>query len=529
MEPGTSKFDLKIFLIDKTYYEFREKNNQEIIDIIKSNHEKKLRHKKTNFSIVKPEISYQKDEEFEYWSYCFNQPKEKFYWKLFLPEELTESQNFDVVEFSFVLFLKYKTEIYCVISGSGMNVIKKFVHPSFGIDIYQRLAKTKEDIIVELNTRGVANNISQKKETFNYNQTIAETIEYSQVPTKIKLKIRHELKVNEFKKYKLDDNVALMEVGSYFYLKKKIDFEELKQLIKDLQKIREENELTQLTLFTKIINQKLLIELDEYLKDIVTDDILSHNNPSSIKYQQDILEVVHPTKLERFYECNKFIIRLKNSRGKTDIETNDRSKLYHECTKHINENLTKFNDRFEAKGKLYNLNIVGYINDSEVTYGNFFAHITAEIEYLNKKYFKIDGHWYILEDDFLSLMNSDAKDYYAKYCLTEQLLLKWHDYQDEDDYNKSHSGIANYYVLDKVIKDNIELCDILIVKDNKVYFVHVKDGFNTKMRDLYIQVILSAKRLSNDLKNNKGVSYLKSTLKEYNSRNSKNQIDYKIL
>lgn len=146
------KIDFKIFKIDKTFYELRDKSYNEIIDIIKDNHLKKLRHKFKDFDIklVNPEISSLKDGDFNFRSYCFRQPKEKFYLKVFLPEELTEDQNFDIVEFSFVLFIKYKGEIYCVISGSGMNVIKKYLHPTFGVEIYQRIANPISDNIIEL-------------------------------------------------------------------------------------------------------------------------------------------------------------------------------------------------------------------------------------------------------------------------------------------------------------------------------------------------------------------------------------------
>lgn len=524
------KFDLKIFLIDQSYYEFRNKSNQEIIDIIKDNHEKKLRHKFDDLTLIKPEITHINEDPFVFWSYCFNQPKEKFYWKIFLPDELTESQNFDIVEFSFVLFIEFEGKIYCVISGSGMNVIKKFIHPSFGIDIYQRLANPTEDVIVELKTRGIANNVSQLNQTFNFNQTISETLEYSQIPTKIKLKIRKELKDGEFKNYDLDDNFALLEVGSYFLLRKKLDFEKLKELIQDLHRISEENEPKPLTLFSKIDDLSLLNELDETLKEIVVDDVLSHNSPANANVRhQDIIEIVHPSKLETFYECDNFLVRFKFSRGKDDIEINDRSNLYFACTQHIFNSLEDINNRFDVKGKLYTLNIVGKVNDRDVTYGTFFSHITAEIDYLGHKYFRIDGHWYLLEDEYLNFMNSDAKEYYLKYQLDKSILQKWPDGIDEDEYNRSYSGKSNYYVLDKVIRDNIELCDILTFHNNQAYFVHVKDGFNTKMRDLYIQVVLSAKRLSNDLKNHQGSSYLTKTLKEYNKRNPSKKIDHKEL
>jgi uncharacterized protein (TIGR04141 family) len=530
MDHGDTKFDLKVFLIDKSYYAFRGKSNQEIIDVIKDNHEKKLRHKFDDFELVKPRIDYMKEDPFEFWSYCFNQPKEKYYWKIFLPEELATHQNFDIVEFSFVLFIQYQGEIYCVISGSGMNVIKKFLHPSYGIEIYKRIAKPAEDIIVEMNTRGIANNVSQKKEIFNYNQTISETLEYSEVPSKIKLKIREELKENEFKEYELDESFALLEVGSYFYLRKKLDFDELKGLIVDLHKIYTENDPKPLSLFTKIDDQSLLDELDETLKEIIVDDVISHGSSSGYSSNhQDIIELVHPSKLERFYECDNFLIRFKYSRGKEDIETNDRSKLYYECTAHIYNSLKDVDDRFDIKGKLYTLNISGRINGSDTTYGTFFSHVTAEVDYNYQKYFRIDGHWYLLEDEFLNYMNNDAKEYYSKYKLRESLLLDWQDGDDEDAYNKSYLGKNNYFILDKVIRDNIELCDVLILHDNQAYFVHVKNGFDAKMRDLYIQVVLSAKRLSNDLKNKQGSSYLLKTLKEHNKRNSSKLIDYETL
>lgn len=522
------KIDFKIFKIDQNFYELRDKNYNEIVEIIKENHLKKLRHtfKDFDIKIVNPEITSLKEKDFNFLAYNFRQPKEKFYLKIFLPDELTKDQNFDIIDFSYVLFMRYKKEIYCIISGSGMNVIKKYLHPTFGFEIYQRLTNPTEDNIIELYVRSIANNISSKKETFNLNQTISETLEYSDIPTKIKLKVRDELKLKEFKKYDLDKNLAIMEVGSYFYLRKKIDFEELKNLIIDLHKIYTTYSPKQLTLFNKVNDSDLSKELDNLLLELIIDDVQAHNDPSRVRFTiNDIIEIVHPSKLEKFYECDKFVVRFKFSRGKKDLEIFDRSSLYFESTKYIYGTLDDFTKRFPIKESIYKLNVVGYVNGKEVTYGNLFSHITAEIDHKSSKYFKIDGHWYILEDAFLDIMNDDAKSYYAKYVLKEDIMIKWNDEDDEDTYNKSYHELDEYYVLDKVIKENIELCDILKVHNNVAYFIHVKNGFNTKMRDLYIQVILAAKRLSNDLKNNKGISYLKKTLIEYNKRNPDKEID----
>lgn len=526
MNSDNAKFNLKVFLIDKTNSDFLGKSSTEIIDSIKENHKNKLRSKKVNLDLLNDTLAHTIEGDFEFWSYCYNQPKEQFYWKLFLPEKLTENQKFDIIEFSFVLFIKYKSNIYCVIGGSGINVIRKYIDPSFGIDLYQHIAKPKEDIVIELNTRSIASNISQKKHIFNLNQTISETLEYSEIPTKIKLAVREDLKKGIFKKYDLDKDKALMEIGSYFQLRKRIDFQELKELIIDIHNIRNNGEYNQLTLFRKVREEKLIIDLDNDLKERIVNDIILHDTPDIQKnHQQDIIEVVHPSSLEKFYDCNKFIIKAKFSRGKKDIITNDRSSLYYDCTNHIYKSLENISDRFVIKGKLLNLNIVGCMDDKEVTFGNFYSHITAEIEHQKKKYFRIDGHWYYLEDEFINLMNNDAVEYYTKYHLEDNLLNKWPTGKDEDYYNKSHETKSNYFILDKIIKENIEICDILTIKNDTAFFIHVKNGFNTKMRDLYIQIILSAKRLSNDLKNNKGSSYLKETLKYYNKRNPTYKID----
>lgn len=441
-----------------------------------------------------------------------------------MPESIIQDQNFEIVEFSYVLFVQYKSEIYCVIGGSGMSVIQKYINQSFGIEVYQFFAKPKEDIVIEINTRGIASNISRKKHTYNLNQTISETLEYSEIPTKIKLVVREELKSTIFKKYNLDKDRAILEVGSYFLLRKSITFDELKELIKDMYSLQESKEFVQLTLFNKVNGLNEISELDNTLHEKLIDDIISASSTTAQRKQEDIVEIVHPTKLEKFYECNRFVVKAKYSRGKNDVEITSRTELYRTCIKHINNHLENLTDRFKIKGELYKLNIIGYIDKKQLTYKNFYDHVVAEIDLNNKKYFRIDGIWYYVKDEFLKLMTEDAIGYYQKYKLRTKILKAWNANFDEDKYNLSHSK-KNYFVLDKRFKENIELCDILIEKEGQLYFVHVKDGFSTKLRECYIQLVLAAKRLSIDLKDENGQGFLKSTLEYYNSFNPMNRID----
>jgi hypothetical protein len=121
------KFNLKIFLIDKAHYEFIEKNNDEIIEIIRDNHKKHIHAQNDDLAMVKPSLASYENDDYKFYSYCYNQPKKQNYWKLYLPNELTKDNNFDILEFSFVLFVVYNQSIYCVIGGSGANVIKNIL------------------------------------------------------------------------------------------------------------------------------------------------------------------------------------------------------------------------------------------------------------------------------------------------------------------------------------------------------------------------------------------------------------------
>lgn len=516
------KFNLKIFLINKSFFPLKGKTNKEIIEYIKDNHKKGLHAQETDFNVVKPTLNHFAEKYFEFYSYCYNQPKDQKYWKLFLPDKLGDNQNFEIVEFSFVLFIVYKSNIYCTVGGSGFNVIQSFIDNNFGIDFYQHFAKPEEDIILKVSTRGVASNISQKDNTFVYDQRISESLEYSEIPKKLKVILREELKNGIFKKYDLEKERGLMEIGSYFSLRKKIDFEELKSLIIDIHTIRlDKSNYTRLTLFAKVDDEILLTDLDNGVKEKIADDVLLHNSPQDLyKIKEGIIEVINPKKLEKFYECNQFKIRFKKTWSKNDKLVSEKEDLYLDCTEHIFRNLEDIRNRSEIKSKFYDLDIIGMINEKDVTFGNFYSHIVCEWTHLQKKYFRIDGNWYYLENKFLDRINKDAINIYNQNELSGNLLNKWQKGWDEDFYNKSHNE-QNYYVLDKMLEDNIELCDILIHENDTLYFVHVKNGFTTQMRNLYIQVILSAKRLNNDLFNNVGSSYFVKTLKKYNTLNTK--------
>ena len=429
-----TRFNLKIFLIDKNLFFFKGKTNKEIVEHIRDNHKKALYAEETDINNAKPSLNHSSEIDFEFYTYCFNQPKTQDYWQLFLPDELVENQNFEIVEFSFVLFAIHNDDIFCSVGGSGFNVIQAFIDTNFGIDFYQHFAKPEEDILLKVHTRGVASNISEKDNTYTYDQRISESLEYSEIPKKLKILVREELKKGIFKKYDLDNVKAIMEIGSYFALKKKLNFEELKELIKDIQIIRsDKSNYVQLTLFSKIDDSSLITELDNGLKEELANDVILHNSPQELhKIKQGIIEVINPKKLEKFYECDKFKVRFKKTRSKNDSIVIDKEDLYFECTQHIYNSLKSITDKTEIKSKLFDLDIIGVISEKDSTFGHFYSHIVCERTYLSKKYFRIDAKWYYLENKFLERINKDAINTYKQNELSEISLNEWKKDWDED-------------------------------------------------------------------------------------------------
>jgi hypothetical protein len=67
-----------------------------------------------------------------------------------------------------------------------------------------------------------------------------------------------------------------------------------------------------------------------------------------------------------------------------------------------------------------------------------------------------------------------------------------------------------------MLGQNIELCDLMFEDESHLYLIHVKKGFNAKMRDLSNQIIISAARLWNDVKSGR-YEFVDAVLEAYNN------------
>ncbi len=506
--------DVKVYQIDLDFHEFKEfkADHKRVIDHI-------IEYHKDNFKSVN-DLSYSESaleiEPCTFQLYSFVEQEKESIWKDFLPKELIGQNEFTIKSTSFVLFIQIGKRLFAVIGGIGMSVIKRFLNESFGLDFYEKIADPAHDIVHMEISRGVSGNLSSEQRTFRNEQRLQDVLSIGRVPKKFYLQLRTELRDSlfDFIDFENADNIYI-EIGVSFCIKWKIDFIQLHQLIIKINEVLDFSSVASLSRFERVkeadfIQRSLLPALLTYLRN----DVVKRLAAPSISYSQLLdYDFIHPSKWRQFYECDSYRAYIKGSR-KPFFETHDRTVLYHAVLKHV-YSLVRPTDEYNFRSILLGVKVKGFVGETCKTVAMFINHLTCELSIGSTTFFFIDNKWYKLKGSFIDDINDQCLQILKKNLLIPNPLdLDWSNKSEkEGDYNLKYSVRENYWVLDKMLGQNIELCDIAVLRDKTLYLIHVKDGFDAKLRDLSNQVSISSQRLWNDLKTDR--SFLREVYDKY--------------
>ena len=376
----------------------------------------------------------------------------------------------------------------------------------------------KDDIVVSMTTRGISGRMTQQSSIFRDGRTLLDSLSFTEIPTKLNVIIRDDLINTVFDFIDFNTDIIYAELGSYFQIKHSISFESLHLLFKKINEIHRKFKPKPISTFSKEKDPSLI---DDQFKMILLsnlrDDMINKFGAAQSSYKLDI-DFIHPSKLQDFYECNRYELKAKG-RKKAFFESANRNELYSECLKYIYDNMSNRSDQYEFNTIILGIRVYGYRDKKIRTHAMFIQHITSEIQYLNKPVFHIDSTWYKVKNDFISTINERCINLIDKNQLRSNFLnIPWDStVNDEGEYNLKYEKLQNYYVFDKVIPDNIEFCDIMFENSSSIYLVHVKDGFDAKIRDVSNQITISANRFWNDF-NSGSTSYLEAIVDSYNKQ-----------
>ena len=103
-----------------------------------------------------------------------------------------------------------------------------------------------------------------------------------------------------------------------------------------------------------------------------------------------------------------------------------------------------------------------------------------------------------MRNSFLEDLKINTQHILKSYPAPQNILdLPWNKNitRTEGAYNRLYDKLDNYIVIDTIIAENLELCDILYYDDDNLYLIHIKYGFESKIRELTNQILISARRL----------------------------------
>jgi uncharacterized protein (TIGR04141 family) len=499
------KQNVKLYKIDTLFYELRDiKSVVDKIQYVVNDH----RTRNDKIEELNQPLSNFQIEGFTYHLYVFSQNQSVSTWKDFLPQKLTKGEDFYLQETSFVLFIEAANDIYAMIGGTAIQVIKRYINTTFGLDTFAKIADIESNKVQSIKSRGVTGNVAGNATFYRKEHRLIDTISFGKIPSEINFEFTEESIVDIFDFIPNEERAAIFgRASSSFQIKTPLTFKQTHEFIKKITEIEKIESFTPLSSLIQITDPHIINELIRpRLFNILRDDMIKIAEPHNAASNKYDFDFCHPSKMAAFYECDEYRVYASKAQKPFLIVAN-KEDIYEGTMKHIYGNVEHTN-LFSFMSFTAGIMVKGYSKGQRKTIATFIDHISCEIdlERGGVSYFCIDTKWYKVRGNFITDINDTSLKLLRGNKLDNQILINpWKNPKitDEGAYNLSYLGEKGFLVLDKMLGNNIEMCDLLYSVENKVYLIHVKKGFDAKIRDLSNQVIIAAQRLWDDTKSGK--------------------------
>jgi len=448
-------------------------------------------------------------EDFTYYLYHYHTQEKDSDWADFLPEELTGDKQFEQTKVSLVLFIDTEFELYAVIGGNAFSIIINFIDHSFGLNTYDRIVEPDLDELNSIRSRGMTGQMVATSEQFRDEYRLINFTKFGKIPQEIHVKLAPKTTSTyfEFLKSKPIERTHII-VGKGFKINKAIEFLQLHRIMKELVIIASLSPSDYLSSYKQISNTEYI---EKNLRPVLINK-LYNSIPFVMGTDRDPVnrfdfDFCNPNKVEAFYEAEEYVLKEKDpEKGPVIFATvADRREIYRSVIARALDVMDSY-DQFQFMVFIQGVRVLSYKDKKKTGASMFLFHISAEFNIHGQAIFLLDNKWYQLKDLFLKELRINTQHILKTYKAPAGLLpFKWDKtlVKTEKEYNLSYKGMANYLVLDTLIVDGVELCDILHFDDNNLYLIHVKYGFGSQIRELTNQIVISARRLRESIGSDK--------------------------
>lgn len=453
-----------------TFFNFTKKiinefNESYAGEELKKKYLRKVIARPTNFSNL--------DEIYFYMGFQETEPS----WKKFIGSLTDSDQKIINKSYSWILFMKKNNIHYGITSGNAHNLITGYIDLMFGIEIFSKISDLHQKSIKSVTDKTLYGNrfsgtnyflkdisLSDEKKMNAYFKEVSSNIKNDEVFSFLGLRGRN------------GSETTTIVAKDSLKIKKSIDRNELNTLIgklSDLLTIEEYNSINDFSIITKRtkVYQELIGELRNGFYSWSQGD------------QQEEINITLPI---IFYQCEKVKLTYGDLVLKDEISIEELGDVIRE---HANGVFQEVNIDFVAE-YLKRIKIVATENNEIVDKVSLINILDYKVLIDGKFYYLVDGQWILFKENFIGRLNRTLKEKIENIeaqTFVEIPLNPWGKIS-EGLYNLSHIEESNMAVMDKILVDQIEICDLLWIDGNELYFIHVKEGLAGSTRILCEQI-----------------------------------------
>lgn len=443
--------------------------------------------------------------ENNYYLYTYSSEDKESDWADFLPSQLKGDKNFFQTKVSLLLFIELIDELFVIVGGNAYWIIYPYIDHVFGLTFYDRLTTLEDDEAISTKSRGLTGKRAGISEQFRDEHRMIDYLQFGKIPKELHIKLSLDTSVLYFRHLLSDDERLKVVAAKGFKLNKEVNFEELDLTVSSFRDILSIPPQEEISSYINIQNGNEILNLNKELFNRIYNNINQIINQSQDSLDQFEFDFCNPNNIEAFYNADSYRLYERSESGKKKdglfATIDDKSKIYSTVLERAY--LLHSNNRDALIYYLYGVNVSCYLGTRMKANSGFMYHFNTEVNYGGRSYFLIDSKWYKLKDSFLQSLESKTLTILKSTKLASGIVIKPWDYcvksknyVREGEYNLLYNGINGYIVIDTIISDGIELCDILHITDNEIFLIHVKHSFTAKVRELTNQILISARRLS---------------------------------
>ncbi|MET3877770.1 DUF6119 family protein [Chitinophaga sp. OAE865] len=354
---------------------------------------------------------------------------------------------------SYIMFAEVKKRIFAVTGGLGSFAIQGFVSQSFGFDILSRLIKADSPVIKSFQNRGVTGVLLAQSKHFRKDRRLMDENSFGQIYKELKADLDQRILIDifGFKASELKRKVSGCLAKTTFQISKPLDEEGFVAVAKRLNKLLNQPpnfSINNMELISGKKHHKLIRQLQEAFIDniyqgYVDGEVLDIDfcHPEVDKYRTAAYYSLPQTDLpsrEEAFELNELLRELQEA-GKLDVKDmrGFRRLLQHTVVQTEDE--------------------AGLL----LTSGSIYEHLNGEVTMEGKTYFFIDGSWYRIKASFVAELNRELKQLLEQYWDNTLITAPFDTSGGEGAFNLSFAGKPGFIVLDKIVPEHMEACDLL--------------------------------------------------------------------